>query len=240
MRQRRHPPQRAPDCLAVPDPRSPIEPAASRFDMPNPARAEPGEDLIAVGADLEPGTLLAAYRRGLFPMPVDPHRRRSAIAWYSPDPRGIVPLDALRVTRSMRRSRRRFDIRMDTAFDVVVKRCGDPARPGRWINDQIVSAYTALFELGWAHSIETFVDDRLVGGLYGVRIGGLFAGESMFHDETDASKVALVALVEWLTSTGGCLLDVQWATEHLASLGAVSIPRLDYLAMLATVVDPLS
>ncbi len=200
--------------------------------MPDAGLATPGDDLIAIGADLEPGTLLAAYRGGLFPMPVDPRRRRSKIAWYSPDPRGIIPLDGLKVTRSMRRSARRFEIRRDTSFLDVVRCCGDPTRPGRWITGEIVRAYDELFGLGWAHSFEVCLEGRLVGGLYGVRIGGLFAGESMFHTETDASKVALMALVDWLGSTGAELLDVQWTTPHLVSLGAIDVSRLDYLARL--------
>lgn len=200
--------------------------------MPDPALAGEGNDLIAVGADLEPGTLLAAYRSGLFPMPVDPRRRRSRIAWYSPDPRGVLPLDRLHVSRSLARSRRRFETRIDTAFEAVVRACADPRREGRWITEEFIVAYGRLFELGWAHSFEVFLDDELVGGLYGVRIGGLFAGEAMFHHATDASKVALVELVEWLRATDGHLLDVQWSTPHLESLGVVPIPRHEYLRRL--------
>jgi leucyl/phenylalanyl-tRNA--protein transferase len=200
--------------------------------MPDPAQATPGDDLIAIGADLAPGTLLAAYRAGLFPMPVEPRRRRSKIAWYSPDPRGIIPLDGLRVTRSMRRSFQRFEIRIDTSFADVVRRCGDPSRPGRWITDDIVDAYTALYELGWAHSIEVWRSDQLVGGLYGVGVDRLFAGESMFHLDTDASKVALMALVDWMRERDADLLDVQWTTPHLASLGAIDVSRSVYLELL--------
>ncbi len=204
--------------------------------MPDPMEVAPGEDLVAVGADLEPGTLLAAYRRGLFPMPVDPHRRRSKMAWFSPDPRGTIPLDELHVSRSLHRSMRRFEIRMDTRFTDVVRACGDPKRPGRWITEPIVEAYTALFELGWGHSVEVFLDDELVGGLYGLRIERFFAGEAMFHTETDASKTALVALVDWLNETGAELFDVQWVTDHLATLGAVAISREDYLVRLRSAV----
>jgi leucyl/phenylalanyl-tRNA--protein transferase len=206
--------------------------------MPDPADAPPGEDLIAIGADLEAGTLLAAYRAGLFPMPVDPRRRRSKTAWFSPDPRGIIPLDGLHVSRSLRRSMRQFEVRMDTRFSDVVRACGDPRRPGRWITEPIVDAYTALFDLGWGHSVEVFRDDVLVGGLYGLRIERFFAGEAMFHTATDASKTALVALVDWLNATGAELLDVQWVTDHLATLGAVAIPRADYLARLRSAVQP--
>jgi len=211
---------------------NPIEPPPSRFTMPDPIEVEPGEDLVAVGADLEPGTLLAAYRSGLFPMPVDPYRRRSKMAWFSPDPRGVIPLDGLHVSRSLRRSIPRFEIRMDTLFTEVVRACGDPSRPGRWITSPIVDAYTMLFDLGWGHSVEVYEDGELVGGLYGLRIERFFAGEAMFHTSTDASKVALVALVDWLNDTGAELLDVQWVTDHLATLGAVAIPRPEYLALL--------
>jgi leucyl/phenylalanyl-tRNA--protein transferase len=188
-------------------------------------------DIVAVGADLEPGTLLAAYRIGLFPMPLD--RRR--IAWFSPDPRGILPLDGLHVSRSLRRSVALFDVRMDTRFGAVMEACGDPARPGGWINRPFVDAYTRLHELGWAHSVEIYApgDGDLVGGVYGVRVGNLFAGESMFHRATDASKVALVHLVDWLNATGATLFDVQWTTPHLASLGAIDVPRAEYLRRLA-------
>jgi leucyl/phenylalanyl-tRNA--protein transferase len=211
---------------------TPIEPPPSHFAMPDPNEVAPGEDLVAVGADLEPGTLLAAYRSGLFPMPVDPHRRRTKMAWFSPDPRGIIPLDGLHVSRSLRRSMPRFDVRMDTLFTEVVRACGDPSRPGRWITSPIVDAYTTLFDLGWGHSVEVYESGELVGGLYGLRIERFFAGEAMFHTTTDASKVALVALVEWLNDTGAELLDVQWVTDHLATLGAVAIPRNEYLARL--------
>jgi leucyl/phenylalanyl-tRNA--protein transferase len=203
--------------------------------MPDPIEVEPGEDLVAVGADLEPGTLLAAYRAGLFPMPVDPHRRRSKMAWFSPDPRGIIPLDGLHVSRSLRKRMRRFEICMDTRFRDVVVACGDP---DRWITNPIVDAYTALFELGWGHSVEVYQDSELVGGLYGLRIERFFAGEAMFHTATDASKAALVALVEWLNASGVELLDVQWVTDHLETLGAVAIARPDYLARLQHATTP--
>jgi leucyl/phenylalanyl-tRNA---protein transferase len=188
---------------------------------------------VGVGADLEPGTLLAAYRTGLFPMPAGGGPR---IAWWSPDPRGVLPLDGLRVSRSLRRSCRRYEVRVDTAFRAVVRRCADPTRDGSWISADIIRAYSALHELGWAHSVETWEGDRLVGGLYGVSIGGLFAGESMFHDATDASKVALVGVVERLVAGGATLLDVQWTTPHLLSLGAVDVPRALYLDLLADAV----
>jgi leucyl/phenylalanyl-tRNA--protein transferase len=210
----------------------PVEPPPSAylFDLRS---LEPGEDLVAAGADLRPGTLLAAYRAGLFPMGLG-RAGRGPMGWWSPDPRGILPLDELRVSRSLRRSLGRFEVRLDTAFDAVVAGCADPARPGRWITPAVAAAYGTLHRLGWAHSVECWRNGELVGGLYGVAVGGLFAGESMFHRATDASKVALVALVRILRADADPrrLLDVQWRTEHLGSLGAVEIPRLEYLARL--------
>lgn len=217
---------------------APIEPPASRFVMPDSTTLTPGEDLVAIGADLEPGTLLSAYRVGLFPMPVDPRRRRSKMAWFSPDPRGIIPIDGLHVSRSLRRSLRRFEMRVDTAFTEVVRACGDPRRPGRWITDAIVEAYSTMFDLGWGHSVEIYEDGLLVGGVYGLHIERFFAGEAMFHHVTDASKAALVHLVDWLRDAGVELFDVQWSTPHLESMGAIAIPRDDYLRRLADAVAP--
>ncbi|HEX5532926.1 MAG TPA: leucyl/phenylalanyl-tRNA--protein transferase [Actinomycetales bacterium] len=201
------------------------------------AAAEPGEDLVAAGADLEPSTLLAAYATGLFPMGLGRHGK-PPIGWWSPDPRGVLPLDHLHVSRSLRRSLRWFDVRFDTAFEQVVAGCADPRRPGRWITPEIAAAYRRLHRLGHAHSIEVFCGDELVGGLYGVEVGGLFAGESMFHRVTDASKAAVVALVRVLRSDGDTrrLVDVQWRTPHLATLGVVEIPRSEYLGRLADAV----
>ncbi|MFV0309397.1 MAG: leucyl/phenylalanyl-tRNA--protein transferase [Desertimonas sp.] len=214
--------------------RRPPEPTPTRWGFPSPLDADDDDDLVAVGADLEPGTLLAAYRRGLFPMPAG--RRR--IMWFSPEPRAVIPLEELRVSRSLRRSARRFTVHRDTAFRDVMVRCADPRRPAGWITAPFVRAYTRLHELGWAHSFECRDDHgELVGGLYGVRIDGLFAGESMFHSATDASKVALVALVDWLRATGGQLLDVQWLTPHLESLGAIAVPRTTYLGLLSAALE---
>lgn len=185
-----------------------------------------------MGADLEPGTLLSGYREGLFPMPTD--FPGSPLGWFSPVQRGVLPLHGLRVSRSLRRSVRSFEIRVDSAFEAVMNRCGDPARPGGWITDEFRTAYRRLHRLGWAHSVEAWRDGRLVGGLYGVAVGGFFAGESMFHLERDASKVALVALVDLLADacSGERVLDVQWCTPHLQSLGVVEVPREVYLERL--------
>jgi leucyl/phenylalanyl-tRNA--protein transferase len=184
------------------------------------------DDVIAVGGDLAPGTVLQAYRRGMFPM----HLPDGVLAWWSPWRRGVLPLDGLKTTRSLRRSVRRFEVSHDVAFDLVVEACADPRRPHGWITDEIKATYGELHRLGWSHSIEVWDSEgELVGGLYGVAIGGMFAGESMFHRATDASKVALVHLVDRMRAGGATLLDVQWSTDHLESLGAVEIPRLDYL-----------
>jgi leucyl/phenylalanyl-tRNA--protein transferase len=210
----------------------PVEPPPTIWDLPAPEVAGAGE-IAAVGADLEPGTILAAYRRGLFPMRVD---RRGALGWWAPDPRGVIPLDGLHVSRSLRQSIPRFEIRIDTEFEGVMHGCADPRRPHGWIDDAFVAAYCRLHELGWAHSVETWQDGELVGGLYGLAIGGLFAGESMFHRVTDASKVAVVATVEHLRTIGASLFDVQWVTPHLATLGAVEVSRDDYGQLLADAV----
>jgi leucyl/phenylalanyl-tRNA---protein transferase len=209
----------------------PAEPPPSRWSFPSPEVADE-HGLVCAGGDLEPGTLLQAYRNGLFPMPL-----HGTIGWWSPEPRGVLPLDRIRVTRSLRRSCRRFEVRIDGAFSEVVHACADPCRPHGWIDAGIVEAYEHLHGLGWAHSVETWSQGELVGGLYGVAIGGFFAGESMFHRRPDASKVALVALVEGLRTTGGRLLDVQWATPHLVTLGAVEIDRARYLKLVREAVS---
>ncbi|MDX2379461.1 MAG: leucyl/phenylalanyl-tRNA--protein transferase [Acidimicrobiia bacterium] len=215
------------------DGRSPcVEPEPSRFAMPDASVADAGADLIAVGADLAPGTLLAAYRAGLFPMPVEPRKRRSQIAWYSPDPRAIIPLDGFHAGRSLRRAVPRFECSFNRSFGAVVRACGEPDRDGFWISDAVIAAYEELFELGWAESVEVWLGDDLVGGVYGVRIGQFFAGESMFHLATDASKVALLHLVQGLRAEGVQLFDVQWLTPHLASLGAVEVTRARYFELL--------
>ena len=188
--------------------------------------------MITTGADLEPGTLIGAYRQGLFPM--ESQSLPGTLCWWSPDPRGIVPVDGLRVTRSMRQSARQYDVRVDTCFGDVMRGCGNPLRKDGWITEPFVEAFTRLHHLGWAHSVEVFDrDGRLAGGLYGVRINGLFAGESMFHVRRDASKVALMGLTQLMRESGVTLLDVQWRTEHLTSLGAIDVSRAHYLALLA-------
>ena len=208
------------------------------WDLPDPREAPAGEEMLAIGADLEPRTLLAAYSRGLFPMDVG---RDGPLGWWSPDPRGVLPLDRLRVTRSLRASRRRYRVTVDEAFDDVIAGCADQRRAHGWITPSFRAAYAAMHRLGHAHSVEVWQGDELVGGLYGVEIGGLFAGESMFHRARDASKVALAGLVDALGGASaareGRLLDVQWATPHLESLGVVAIPRAEYLRRLSIALD---
>ncbi len=209
-----------------------MEPPPSPWRFPDPVDAGP-DDVVALGADLAPGTVLSAYRAGLFPMHLSGDGEEM-LAWWSPEPRGVLPLEGLRVSRSLRKACRRFEIRVDTAFEEVIAACASTRREHGWINDEIRSTYIQLHHLGWVHSVEAWSrrDGSLAGGLYGVAMGGLFAGESMFHRETDASKVALVGLVELLREGGAGLLDVQWQTPHLASLGAVEISRAEYLSRL--------
>jgi leucyl/phenylalanyl-tRNA--protein transferase len=177
-----------------------------------------------MGGDLEPGTLIEGYRAGMFPMPLG-----NQLGWFSPDPRAVLPVEGLRVSRSLRRSMARMDITVDVCFGDVIRACADPYRPHGWITQEFIEAYSALHELGWAHSVETWLDGELAGGLYGIAIGSFFAGESMFHHRRDASKAALVALVRVLEQCSAPLLDVQWATPHLESLGVTEVPRDDYL-----------
>ena len=207
----------------------PVEPPPTRYQMPDPRAALPS-GLLAGGGDLEPGTILAAYRAGIFPWP----DATGTLYWWSPDPRAVLPLDGMHVSHSLRRTLRRgrLTITTDRAFADVIAGCADRA-DGTWITPEMLVAYTRLHELGWAHSVEVWDGDRLAGGLYGVAVGGLFAAESMFHRVRDASKMALVALVEHLLSRGLALLDVQLRTPHLASLGVVEVPRVEYLRRLA-------
>jgi len=205
--------------------------AESPFGPPN---RWPDDDLIGVSHAVDELLTLSAYEHGVFPMPT----QRGLMGWYSPLSRGILPLDRLRVTRSLRKSIDRFEIRVDTSFDAVLAGCADPRRPHGWIDDDIAAVYRGLHERGIVHSVEAWTPgNQLAGGLYGVSIGGLFAGESMFHRPDigrDASKVALVGLVRLLRAAGGAdrVLDVQWQTPHLESLGAIELPRRDYLARL--------
>jgi leucyl/phenylalanyl-tRNA--protein transferase len=192
-------------------------------------------DLIGYSRSVSADMMLEGYRVGLFPMA----QRPGLYTWWRPDPRGVLPLDNLRVTRSLRKSMSRYCVTTDTDFEALLDRCADPARPAGWIDAGLARAYRDLASRGVAHSVEARDGDgRLVGGLFGVNLGGLFTGESMFHQTRDASKTALVALVERLRRTGRpVLLDTQWLTDHLASLGAVEIPLSEYMTRLEEVVN---
>jgi leucyl/phenylalanyl-tRNA---protein transferase len=207
----------------------PIEPSPSRYAMPRAEQAPP-HGCLAAGGDLEPGTILSAYRGGIFPWP-DPEGR---LLWWSPDPRAVLPLDGFHESRSLRRVRRRGRLRVtrDEACEAVIAGCGERVE-GTWITPAMRLAYERLHRLGWVHSVEVWDGARLVGGVYGVAIGGFFAAESKFHRVPDASKIALAALVEWLAARGFVLLDVQLATDHLRTLGVIEITRTEYLRRLA-------
>ncbi len=199
----------------------------------------PDQDLIAFSTEFDSAMTLLAYRSGVFPMPLPDADFGGEMGWWSPLRRGVLEPGELRVSRSLRKSARRYTTTVDAAFGAVLARCADPGRPHGWIDGRIESVYTALHAQGLAHSVETWdTEGRLVGGLYGVSLAGLFAGESMFHDPVhgrDASKVALGRLVNELLDRPDelVLLDVQWLTDHLAGLGAGEISRQEYLIRLA-------
>ena len=205
--------------------------------IPDPSSADPDAGgVVGFGADLKPSTLVDAYRRGIFPWP----HPGVAVPWFSPDPRAVLPLDGLRVSRSLRQRLRRcgWATTVDAAFEAVVDACAHrPGGEGTWIGRDMRQAYVRLWRLRWAHSVEVWDGEELVGGLYGVAVGGCFTGESMFHRATDASKVALVDLVARWAEAGGAFIDVQLPTPHLASLGAVEMARGEYLQMLEAVRD---
>ncbi len=203
--------------------------ASSNFDS----------DLIFHGGDLSPATLLNAYRSGLFPMPLENRR----LGWFCPAQRGVFitvrredgNLPA-HISRSLRKSLDRFSFSINLAFGEVISNCANPERTGSWITAEIKDAYLLLHKMGWAHSFEVWTGKgqtkELAGGLYGVAIGGLFAGESMFHNQTDASKAALIVLISKMVQQGGLVIDTQWNTDHLASMGTETIPRMEYLGLL--------
>ena len=210
-------------------------PTECRWTFPSPDLWPDDDDIVAAGADLETDTLLYAYAHGMFPMFVN----KRNLAWWSPVDRGVIPLDGLRVTRSMQQSARKFTCTVNRSFTEVMTLCGSMRTDGNWINQHFIDAYTDLHEEGHAHSVEVWNEaGELVGGLYGVRINKFFAGESMFHIETDASKVALMYLVQLMTLDGMELLDTQWRTDHLESLGCIAIPREKYLQLLASAIQP--
>ena len=209
-----------------------------------PEREWPAADLIGLSDDFTADLTVAAYCSGVFPMPLHETDFDEVMGWWSPQQRGVLPLDRLRISRSLRKSAARYRTTVDRAFPQVLAACADPRRPSGWIDDDIVRVFTELHDHQLVHSVETWdASGRLVGGLYGVAIGGLFAGESMFHDPVhgrDASKVALIRLVEVLLDGARPdqrLLDVQWRTPHLASLGVVEISRHSYLNRLGAVIE---
>ena len=210
----------------------------SRPGIFGPPRDWPTQDLIGLSDELDPDLVVLAYRCGVFPMPLHNSWFPARMGWWSPMRRGVLLPDGMRVTRSLRQAAKRYVTTVDAAFDQVISRCADPSRPHGWIDDDIVNAFTLLHQHGVVHSVEAWTPDgRLAGGLYGVSLGGLFAGESMFHDPEigrDASKVALLRLVRAMQRDGDTerLIDVQWRTDHLASLGVIEIDRDEYLAAL--------
>ncbi|MBF0408246.1 MAG: leucyl/phenylalanyl-tRNA--protein transferase [Candidatus Riflebacteria bacterium] len=205
------------------------DPYFSEINFPDPSEADE-EGFLAIGGNLKPGTILKAYRKGIFPWSVNP------ITWWSPDPRGIIEFDSFYVSSRLKRlvNSGKFRLSFDTAFTKVMQECAI-SRPGReesWISPEFIVAYRNLFQMGFAHSAECWLDDKLVGGVYGVHIGGFFAGESMFHEVTDAGKVALVHLFNHLKNRGFLLFDTQQVTPVTLRFGASEIPRNEYLELL--------
>ena len=208
--------------------RAPMAVPVSPWQFPDPRRAD-DHGLIGAGGDFEPPTVLTAYRHGIFPWP----HPESEFVWFSPNPRAILPLDGIRISRRLGRTIRsgRFQVTVDAAFDVVMSECSMERPEGTWITDALRAGYGELHRLGWAHSFEVWDrDGSLVGGLYGVSIGTMFGAESMFHRVPDASKVAMVSLVQHARAIGIELIDVQVLTAHTERMGAVEIPRDDYLS----------
>jgi leucyl/phenylalanyl-tRNA---protein transferase len=205
-------------------------PGAPRWRFPDPSTADP-DGVVGFGADLQPDTLLHAYRQGIFPWP----HPGTPLPWFSPDPRGLLPLDGLRVSRSLRQRLRRcgWETTVDRDFAAVIAACAASRdEEGTWILPEMRAAYLRLHLLGHAHSLEVWRGDEMVGGLYGVGVGAVFTGESMFHRVSDASKVALVELVARFGEAGGWLIDVQLPTPHPVGLGARPVPRGDFLTLL--------
>lgn len=214
--------------------RAPRSVGPSRWEIPDPRRAD-ADGVVGVGADLQPATLVEAYRHGVFPWP----HEDMPLPWFSPDPRGVIDVAAVHVSRSLRRRLRgvAWTSTLDTAFRDVMVACGEDRDDGTWITPEMAWAYGRLHDAGWAHSLEVWDGEELVGGVYGVLVGGVFTGESMFHRVDDASKVALVDLCARLREAGGSWLDVQLPTPHLRSMGAEEWPRALFLERLERVRD---
>lgn len=211
--------------------------ALSQFEFPDVSKLdEEVQDLVSLGADLEIPTLLNAYSSGFFPMHVDSTdvdgMNNKIIGWFSPQQRAIFTPNSLHVTRSMKQSFKKYECRVDTCFVETMRMCMTVSRPHGWIDDEFIERYTDLHNQGFAHSIEIFSKSELVGGLYGVGFAGFFAGESMFHTKRDASKVALMYLMEIAHKMGITLIDAQWMTDHLESLGAIVVTRTQYHKLL--------
>ncbi len=202
--------------------------------LPDPRGARP-DGLVAIGGDLSVPRLLEAYRNGIFPWSADP------VTWWSPDPRSIIPIDTFHIPRrlSQKLKQQKFRITFDQAFHAVMEGCAAsaPGRESSWIEGEMFSAYVELQRCGHAHSVECWQGDTLAGGLYGVCVGGFFAGESMFHRSTDASNIALAALMEHLKQRGFSLFDTQVSTPHTLRLGAIDIPREEYLRLLRDAIE---
>jgi leucyl/phenylalanyl-tRNA---protein transferase len=221
----------------------PLEPDDTGIEFPDPADANE-YGVVAVGEDFRPGTVLRAYRQGIFPWPhrdearasgATGARRGHVVLWCSPDPRAIFPLEREpHWSRSLRRTLRsgRFRVTLNQAFGEVIRMCGKTRAEGTWIIPALIRGYEDLHRRGFAHSVEVWEDDELVGGIYGMAIGGVFAGESMFHTRTDASKVAFAHLAVSLRASGFAVFDVQVENPHLLSLGCVEIPRSTYILLL--------
>ncbi|HET7738902.1 MAG TPA: leucyl/phenylalanyl-tRNA--protein transferase [Tepidiformaceae bacterium] len=211
---------------------TPVDPGPTVWPVDEPWRADE-DGIVGEGADLEPSTLVAAYRAGVFPWPHD-----DWLPWFSPDPRAVIPIGGLHVSHRLARTirQRRFRVTIDAAFEDVMLRCSEERSDGVWITDAMVAAYCRLHELGWAHSVETWEGERLVGGLYGVSIGGFFAAESMFYRVSDASKVALAGFMAQCEREGIELVDIQVLTDHTRSMGGVEIAKGEYLERLARAV----
>jgi leucyl/phenylalanyl-tRNA--protein transferase len=231
-------------------------------DFPDPVHAPEDVDLIAIsafdslgfslelnpdivwpkltsfGSNWNPETLLAAYSVGLFPMPYEIDGQESAIGWWSPHSRAIFHPGEIHLSRSLKTARKKFKVTVDRDFEAVIRACGNPDRESGWINEAVISAFMALHQLGMAHSVEVWDrDGNLAGGLYGLELGGVFAGESMFHVVTDASKVALAHLGQMLNDGNGRIIDTQWMTSHLESMGAKPINRKDYCQILPNLLN---
>ena len=208
---------------------------SSVWDFPTLSQM-PKDNLVILGADLNPETVIDSYKHGIFPMHIEIADKQE-IGWWSPLQRGVLPLNKINISTSLKKSMKKFHVTFDQAFDEVIAGCGDDKRPKGWINQEIVSAYRRLFDLGYVHSVEVWnKKNQLVGGLYGVEVNGLSAGESMFHKETDASKTAMFYLVNRLKESGGeRVFDVQWQTPHLKSMGVIKISRAKYLGLLPEV-----